>query len=124
MYEIFAYLNYNNVHKERHYILELLFNGMRRLEYHGYDSADISIDSALPPLNSAASDFTISPRPLVFRKEGNIESLVKFIYEGFLPFPRGFKFRLMSYYRSLSSWVVVGTGVSEFLRLNFKFLGF
>jgi len=82
---IFAYLNYN-VNRERRYILEVLFNGLRRLEYRGYDSAGISIDSALPPLNSAASDFTISSRPLVFRKEGNIESLVKFVYEGILSF--------------------------------------
>ncbi|KAK4383662.1 Glutamine--fructose-6-phosphate aminotransferase [isomerizing] 2 [Sesamum angolense] len=33
---IFAYLNFD-VRRERRYILELLFNGLRRLEYRGYD---------------------------------------------------------------------------------------
>ncbi|WMV10722.1 hypothetical protein MTR67_004107 [Solanum verrucosum] len=66
---IFAYLNYN-VTRERRYILEVLFNGLRRLEYRGYDSAGISIDS---------SNQTSDP-PLVFRQEGNIESLVKSVY--------------------------------------------
>ncbi|CAN1262293.1 Glutamine--fructose-6-phosphate aminotransferase [isomerizing] 1 [Linum perenne] len=66
---IFAYLNYN-LQKERSYILQVLFNGLRRLEYRGYDSAGISID------NSS------SPSPLVFRQEGKIESLVKSVYQG------------------------------------------
>ncbi|CAN1769717.1 Glutamine--fructose-6-phosphate aminotransferase [isomerizing] 1, partial [Linum perenne] len=65
---IFAYLNYN-LQKERSYILQVLFNGLRRLEYRGYDSAGISID------NSS------SPSPLVFRQEGKIESLVKSVYQ-------------------------------------------
>ncbi|KAG8363640.1 hypothetical protein BUALT_Bualt19G0043500 [Buddleja alternifolia] len=64
---IFAYLNYN-VSRERRYILEMLFNGLRRLEYRGYDSAGISIDSD-------------EHGPLVFRQEGNIESLVKSVYQ-------------------------------------------
>ncbi|XAR54388.1 Glutamine--fructose-6-phosphate transaminase (isomerizing) [Bertholletia excelsa] len=74
---IFAYLNYN-VDRERRYILEVLFNGLRRLEYRGYDSAGISIDSFLPPQNGASC---CSPYPLVFRHEGKIESLVKSVYE-------------------------------------------
>ncbi|CAK7340155.1 unnamed protein product [Dovyalis caffra] len=65
---IFAYLNYN-VSRERRYILQLLFNGLRRLEHRGYDSAGVSIDS-----NSQG-------QPLVFRQEGNIESLVKSVYQ-------------------------------------------
>ncbi|KAL6326879.1 hypothetical protein AAG906_012155 [Vitis piasezkii] len=72
---IFAYLNYS-VNRERRYILEVLFNGLRRLEYRGYDSAGISIDSSL----SLDAD-TLSSTPLVFRQEGNIESLVKSVYE-------------------------------------------
>ncbi|XP_021865119.2 glutamine--fructose-6-phosphate aminotransferase [isomerizing] 1 isoform X2 [Spinacia oleracea] len=72
---IFAYLNFN-VNRERRYILEVLFNGLRRLEYRGYDSAGVSIDSSL------SSDLSIlSPPPLVFRQEGNIESLVKSVYQ-------------------------------------------
>ncbi|CAL5192811.1 unnamed protein product [Lathyrus oleraceus] len=79
---IFAYLNYN-VERERSYILQVLFNGLRRLEYRGYDSAGIAIDSSPKPQCSSDSDsdsdFT-SPPPLVFRQEGNIESLVKSVY--------------------------------------------
>ncbi|KAG6738583.1 hypothetical protein POTOM_058203 [Populus tomentosa] len=62
---IFAYLNYN-VNRERRFILQILFNGLRRLEYRGYDSAGVSIDHN---------------KPLVFRQEGNIESLVKSVYQ-------------------------------------------
>ncbi|KAK2990367.1 hypothetical protein RJ640_027647 [Escallonia rubra] len=68
---IFAYLNYN-VNRERRYILEVLFNGLRRLEYRGYDSAGISIDSSFSSNHPSI--------PLVFRQEGNIESLVKSVY--------------------------------------------
>ncbi|GAB4832505.1 Glutamine--fructose-6-phosphate aminotransferase [isomerizing] 2 [Ancistrocladus abbreviatus] len=79
---IFAYLNYN-VSRERRYVLEVLFNGLRRLEYRGYDSAGISIDSSL--LTSISSDpnsrLSLSVPPLVFRQVGNIESLVKSVYE-------------------------------------------
>ncbi|XP_074580808.1 glutamine--fructose-6-phosphate aminotransferase [isomerizing] 1-like [Curcuma longa] len=82
---IFAYLNYN-VARERRYIMEVLFNGLRRLEYRGYDSAGIAIDADLrkvagygrveaermPPYDSLP--------PLVFRQEGKIESLVRSVY--------------------------------------------
>lgn len=86
---IFAYLNYN-VNRERRYILQVLFNGLRRLEYRGYDSAGISIDDSLSlssdpntpqPSSSSSSSAPVSV-PLVFRQEGNIESLVKSVYQG------------------------------------------
>ncbi|KAK9683027.1 hypothetical protein RND81_10G113500 [Saponaria officinalis] len=83
---IFAYLNFN-VSRERRYILEVLFNGLRRLEYRGYDSSGISIDSspAVGFINSITTTGSstctcMSPSPLVFREEGNIESLVKSVY--------------------------------------------
>lgn len=41
---IFAYLNYLTP-KTRKEILDLLINGLKRLEYRGYDSAGIAIDS-------------------------------------------------------------------------------
>ncbi|KAK4771056.1 hypothetical protein SAY87_031588 [Trapa incisa] len=73
---IFAYLNYN-VQRERGYILQVLFNGLRRLEYRGYDSSGIAIDDSLPsPINGCSA-----PPPLVFRQTGNIESLVKSVYQ-------------------------------------------
>ncbi|GMI78866.1 L-glutamine D-fructose-6-phosphate amidotransferase [Hibiscus trionum] len=82
---IFAYLNYN-VNRERSYILQVLFNGLRRLEYRGYDSAGISIDndfsfSRNPNTPQSSSDTSLSSSPLVFRQEGNIESLVKAVYQ-------------------------------------------
>jgi glucosamine 6-phosphate synthetase-like amidotransferase/phosphosugar isomerase protein len=41
---IFGYYNYR-ISRDRKSILELLFTGLRRLEYRGYDSAGISIDA-------------------------------------------------------------------------------
>ncbi|XP_039057110.1 glutamine--fructose-6-phosphate aminotransferase [isomerizing] 2-like [Hibiscus syriacus] len=78
---IFAYLNYN-VNRERRHILQVLFNGLRRLEYRGYDSAGISIDDDyfLSSPQSSSND-SLSPPPIVFRQEGNIESLVKSVYQ-------------------------------------------
>ncbi|GAV75409.1 SIS domain-containing protein/GATase_6 domain-containing protein [Cephalotus follicularis] len=79
---IFAYLNFN-VNRERRYVLEVLFNGLRRLEYRGYDSAGISIDSFSLPLSrdpNLPRIYPSAPPPLVFRQEGNIESLVRSVY--------------------------------------------
>lgn len=88
---IFAYLNYN-VPRERRIILEILFNGLRRLEYRGYDSAGISIDSD-PVISKEESGVPTDGEgkfrqgrsaapPLVFRSEGKIEKLVTSVYQG------------------------------------------
>lgn len=78
---IFAYLNYN-VNRERRYILQVLFNGLRRLEYRGYDSAGIAIDDSSKCISNSNSNSTLSsPPPLVFRQEGGIESLIKSVYQ-------------------------------------------
>ncbi|CAN5962441.1 unnamed protein product [Sphagnum jensenii] len=92
---IFAYINCH-VPRERRHILEVLFNGLRRLEYRGYDSAGISIDAdnddhleevkkkkGLGLGGEAARQ--LSP-PLVFREEGKIEKLVTSVYQGVTPF--------------------------------------
>ncbi|XP_020113839.1 glutamine--fructose-6-phosphate aminotransferase [isomerizing] 2 [Ananas comosus] len=83
---IFAYLNYN-VARERRYILEVLLNGLRRLEYRGYDSSGIAIDSDLAPAaampekgRGEGEAGPRGPQPLVFRQEGKIESLVGSVY--------------------------------------------
>ena len=81
---IFAYLNHN-VTRDRRFILEILFNGLRRLEYRGYDSAGISIDpssQSFLPSDPNGQFSNSAPPPLVFRQEGNIESLVKSVYKG------------------------------------------
>jgi glucosamine--fructose-6-phosphate aminotransferase (isomerizing) len=75
---IFAYLNYN-VSRERRYILEVLLNGLRRLEYRGYDSSGIAVDADL--LSSAAAPYA-GAAPLVYRQEGKIENLVRSVYSG------------------------------------------
>ena len=53
---IFGYYNYK-VTRDRKAILEFLFTGLRRLEYRGYDSAGISIDSdtLASPVTTATS---------------------------------------------------------------------
>jgi glucosamine--fructose-6-phosphate aminotransferase (isomerizing) len=81
---IFAYLNYN-VSRERRYILEVLLNGLRRLEYRGYDSSGIAVDADLPPPPSPASapaPAYAGAAPLVYRQEGKIENLVRSVYSG------------------------------------------
>ncbi|KAG6542656.1 hypothetical protein Mapa_015890 [Marchantia paleacea] len=80
---IFAYILFN-ASKERKHILEVLFNGLRRLEYRGYDSAGISIDYE-PSVGTKSSgglkDLAISHPPLVFRQSGKIEKLVTTVYQ-------------------------------------------
>jgi len=79
---IFAYLNYN-VSRERRYILEVLFNGLRRLEYRGYDSSGIALDADRTTPSSSASPPDapyVGAPPLVFRQEGKIENLVRSVY--------------------------------------------
>uniref|UniRef100_A0A2C9UNN6 glutamine--fructose-6-phosphate transaminase (isomerizing) n=1 Tax=Manihot esculenta TaxID=3983 RepID=A0A2C9UNN6_MANES len=90
---LFTYLNYN-VNRERTDILQVLFNGLRRLEYRGYDSTGIAIDnSTSDPFTSSSTcssqpllnSLPHSPPPLVFRQEGNIESLVESVYQDLVP---------------------------------------
>ncbi|KAH7278885.1 hypothetical protein KP509_38G062300 [Ceratopteris richardii] len=78
---IFAYLNYNATRERRH-IVELLFNGLRRLEHRGYDSAGISIDAdpCRAPVTVSSGAVLPSPPPLVFRQEGKIENHVSSFY--------------------------------------------
>jgi len=59
---IFAYLNYETP-QNRKTIINYLIQGLRRLEYRGYDSAGFSIDNAE------------GTRPDVYRKQGNINAL-------------------------------------------------
>jgi glucosamine--fructose-6-phosphate aminotransferase (isomerizing) len=75
---IFAYLNYC-VPRERRYVLEVLLNGLRRLEYRGYDSSGIAVDADLQPGSAPAY---AGASPIVFRQEGKIENLVRSVYSG------------------------------------------
>lgn len=78
---IFAYINCN-VSRERRHILEVLFNGLRRLEYRGYDSAGISIDADEDGDRVLHGLAVPALPPLVFREEGKIDKLVTSVYQG------------------------------------------
>lgn len=78
---IFAYYHFN-VRKDLRFITEVLFNGLRRLEYRGYDSAGVCIDSAdaYDVVNNGDGidqNEGPGPSPLVFKSEGNIDALQK-----------------------------------------------
>jgi len=47
---IFAYLNYNSSHT-RQEIIDILINGLKRLEYRGYDSAGMNFDVSVRALS-------------------------------------------------------------------------
>ncbi|XP_047087520.1 glutamine--fructose-6-phosphate aminotransferase [isomerizing] 1-like isoform X1 [Lolium rigidum] len=76
---IFAYLNYC-VPRERRYVLEVLLNGLRRLEYRGYDSSGIAVDADLQPQPPGSAAVYAGASPIVFRQEGKIENLVRSVY--------------------------------------------
>ena len=101
---IFGYYNYE-VSKDRKAILETLFNGLKRLEYRGYDSAGISFDSELvratshlcaengigngsndkenahPTAATQMSNGNINTTSFVIKSSGNVAALVKLAYE-------------------------------------------
>lgn len=54
-------------------ILDILFNGLRRLEYRGYDSAGLSIESQ-PFLLTSEADI-VGPSPIIVKSKGNIPAL-------------------------------------------------
>jgi len=73
---IFGYLNYL-VPKPRRYIVETLINGLRRLEYRGYDSAGIAFDDGNEiPL----ADKQARPCKLV-RQKGKVDELERCVKE-------------------------------------------
>ena len=62
------------VPKQRKYIIETLINGLRRLEYRGYDSAGIAFDGG----NDASNGQLQRPCELV-RQKGRVDELDKHI---------------------------------------------
>ena len=66
---IFAYVNYGVPTKQKA-IVDKLLNGLRRLEYRGYDSAGIAIDNG-PSLDELS--------PIVLKETGKIDMLADFI---------------------------------------------
>jgi len=64
---IFAYLNYL-VEKDRGYIIDTLTNGLKRLEYRGYDSAGLAVDGDNNDI-------------LIYRQVGKVKALEQLIKE-------------------------------------------
>ena len=90
---IFGYYNFK-VSRDRRAILELLFTGLRRLEYRGYDSAGISIDAdELAELATAAAaaldGFPTPLRPIPARQASYDGSLPLSSPEAVGPFSNG-----------------------------------
>lgn len=71
---IFGYLNYL-VPKQRKYIIETLVNGLRRLEYRGYDSAGIAFDGG----NETTLDEHEARTCELVRQKGRVDDLDKCI---------------------------------------------
>ena len=69
---IFGYLNYL-VPKSRRYILETLLNGLRRLEYRGYDSAGFAFDGG----NEIPLDSSVKLPIQLCRQKGKVDELEK-----------------------------------------------
>lgn len=97
---IFGYYNFR-ISRERREVLEILFTGLKRLEYRGYDSSGLSFDAdptvsaaaleRAPSTNGAAlvtangkAATCYAPRlgctPVVIKVEGKIDNLVKLAY--------------------------------------------
>ena len=98
---IFGYYNFK-VSRDRRAILELLFTGLRRLEYRGYDSAGIAFDAELPANGTAngtanghsngsvsikgtpvieQASASLTCTPVVIKSAGKVDALVKLAYE-------------------------------------------
>jgi glutamine---fructose-6-phosphate transaminase (isomerizing) len=60
-----------NTQLSRRQILDLLLCGLHRLEYRGYDSSGMSIESV--PLDEVNSDS--GPQPIIIKSKGNIPAL-------------------------------------------------
>uniref|UniRef100_UPI000180C023 glutamine--fructose-6-phosphate aminotransferase [isomerizing] 1 isoform X2 n=1 Tax=Ciona intestinalis TaxID=7719 RepID=UPI000180C023 len=66
---IFAYINYCTP-RDRRYILEILVNGLKRLEYRGYDSAGIAVDGG----NTIEKNGNLQPTVLI-KQRGKVGAL-------------------------------------------------
>lgn len=70
---IFGHYIYNT-DLTRQEIIQLLLQGLRRLEYRGYDSAGISIEST-PRDCSTSEKSARGPSPVLIKQKGNIAAL-------------------------------------------------
>jgi glucosamine--fructose-6-phosphate aminotransferase (isomerizing) len=81
---IFAYYSHNAADVDLQLVLNHLFNGLKRLEYRGYDSAGIAVDVIEPCLDDAASQaeqMQHSGAPLIVKEVGKVSMLEKLTKE-------------------------------------------
>lgn len=80
---IFGYYNFG-VQRDLRFILDVLFNGLRRLEYRGYDSAGVCVDgldapsvhaNGVEPANGHGAELQAVSQPHVMKSAGKIEEL-------------------------------------------------
>lgn len=81
---IFAYVNFQ-VPKSRKFILETLVKGLQRLEYRGYDSAGVAIDS-----DTCINGHTVQTTQLV-KEKGKVKLLENKIWDQELNFEKEFE---------------------------------
>ncbi|KAG1675057.1 hypothetical protein FOA52_002716 [Chlamydomonas sp. UWO 241] len=86
---IFGYYVFG-VNTEIKKVLEVLFNGLKRLEYRGYDSAGVAVDVVDPyPVSQAGAQGGIAEEngqhegaaPLIVKEVGKVAQLEKLCYE-------------------------------------------
>lgn len=68
---IFAYLNHLTP-KTRAEIVDILLNGLKRLEYRGYDSAGIGIDGGNGQVVGMKAK---KPNVILFKRQGKVQAL-------------------------------------------------
>ena len=83
---IIGYYNYN-VSRDLEFILKVLFNGLHRLEYRGYDSAGVCVDIVNddPALDGICRTIPEEPSshdtPIVIKAAGKIDALEAHAYQ-------------------------------------------
>ena len=84
---IIGYYNYN-VSRDLQFILKVLFNGLHRLEYRGYDSAGVCVDivQSAPGVDGVGGTILEEPcrphdPPIVIKAEGKIDALEAHAYQ-------------------------------------------
>ncbi|KPI86125.1 putative glucosamine-fructose-6-phosphate aminotransferase [Leptomonas seymouri] len=71
---IFGYANWN-VSRSVREVLEMLMGGLQKVEYRGYDSAGLCIDSNIGQADDGSNTAVPAPCPCVIRCTGNIQQL-------------------------------------------------
>ncbi|TPP58712.1 Glucosamine--fructose-6-phosphate aminotransferase [isomerizing] 2 [Fasciola gigantica] len=81
---IFAYLNYR-VPVTRQEVIDILLNGLHRLEYRGYDSAGLAVDVASAKQNGVVNgEVDMGSQIAVIRQKGKVSALVRAVKESLL----------------------------------------